>query len=82
MKHVPRLFQLCRDNSGGDRLFPTAVPSSNEAASAVCEWRPRGQRDDQRAARPDTKAEFAASHYTAKRMIMFLDFTCHQERKR
>ena len=82
MKHVPHLFQPCRGNSDGDRLFQKAVLGSNEAASAVCEWRPRGQRDNQRAAQPDTKAEFAAPHYTAKRMIIFLDFTCHQKGKR
>jgi len=82
MKHVLRLFQLCRDNSGGDRPFQTAVPGSNEAAPAVCGWRPRGQCDNQTAAQPDTKAEFAAPHYTAKRMIIFLDFTCHQKEKR
>jgi hypothetical protein len=72
MKRVPHPVQPGRRNSGEDRPFRTAVPGSNEAASAVCGWRHQGQRDNQRTAQPKTKAEFAAHLYTAKRMILFL----------
>jgi hypothetical protein len=77
MKHAPLLFQPVQDNSGGDRLFPKAVPSSNAAGSVVCGWRHRAQLDNQMA-QPDTKAEFVAHHYTAKRMVQFGDYACHR----
>jgi hypothetical protein len=74
MKHVLRLFQLCQSNSDEDRLFQPAVPGSNVAALAVCGWLHREQHDNRMKAQRNTKAEFAAYHYTAKRMILFLDF--------
>ena len=72
MKHAPHLVQLCRYNSGGDRLFQRVVPGSNAAASVFCGWRHQEQCDNQTAAQPERKAGFAAHHYTAKRMIQFL----------
>ena len=74
MKRVLLLFRPGRDNSGEDRLFQTAVPGSNEAASAVCGWQHRERHDNRMTAQHETKAEFAALLYTAKRMIAFQGF--------
>ena len=74
MKRVPRLFRPGQYSSGEDQPFRTAVPGSNEAASAFCGWRYRGQCGNRLVAQPETKAEFAALLYTAKRMITFFGF--------
>jgi hypothetical protein len=80
MKRVPHLFRLCRYNLGGDRLFQTAAPGSNAAASAVCGWRYQEQRGNRRTAQPETKAEIHAQLYTAKRMIHFLPLAFRPEK--
>jgi len=71
MKYVLHPFQPCQCNLGEDRLFQPAALGSNEAVSAFCGWLHQEQHDNQMKARHNTKAEFAAYHYTAKRMIHF-----------
>jgi hypothetical protein len=76
MKRVLLLVQRAQYNWGEDRPFQQAVLGSNAAAAAVCGWRHPRPRGNPVKAQPDTKADFWAHHYTAKRMIAFLDFSC------
>ena len=67
-------FNSADDNSDGDRLFRTAIPGSNGVVSAVCGWRHQERHGNQLSAQLETKAEFAAHLYTAKRMIYFFNY--------
>ena len=80
MKRVPHPVRLCPHNWGAGRLFRTAVPGSNAAASAVCGWLHQERRGNQKTPQPETKAENWAHLYTAKRMIYFFWLAFRRER--
>jgi hypothetical protein len=77
MKHALRPFQPGQHNSGAGRLFRPAFPGSSGGASAVCGWHRPKQCDNWISAQHNRKADIAAYHYTAKRMIyLFCSFAC------